>query len=126
MKKISLIVPCFNEELSVTLFYNAVTDVFNKIQNIDFELMFINDGSRDHTFEIIENLHKKDNRVKCISFSRNFGKEAALFAGIRSVTGDCAVILDADLQHPPAVIPEMIMLCILLRTHQLEVQIFKM
>jgi polyisoprenyl-phosphate glycosyltransferase len=107
MKKISLIIPCFNEELSVTPFYDVIVDTFKKMQNTDFELMFVNDGSRDHTFEIIESLHEKDNRVKCISFSRNFGKEAALFAGIRSVTGDCAVIMDADLQHPPATIPEM-------------------
>lgn len=106
MSLISLIVPCFNEEKNVEPFYNAIIQVFNDI-DADFELMFVNDGSKDNTLINIENLNKKDNRVKCISFARNFGKEAALFAGIRNCTGDCAVILDADLQHPPIVIKEM-------------------
>lgn len=69
--------------------------------------MFVNDGSKDNTLQEIRILHEKDNRVKCVSFSRNFGKEAALFAGIRNVTGDCTVLLDADLQHPPFVLVEM-------------------
>ena len=77
------------------------------MQDADFELLYINDGSKDATLERIHALHQKDPRVKCVSFARNFGKEAALFAGIRNATGDCAVILDADLQHPPAVIAEM-------------------
>lgn len=107
MDKISLIVPCYNEESNIEPFYNAIVDVFQNMPDADFELMYVNDGSKDNTFSKIEELNKKDKRVKCVSFARNFGKEAALFAGIRNVTGDCTVVLDADLQHPPAVIIEM-------------------
>jgi len=107
MDKISLIVPCFNEQSNIPLFYDAIIRVFSDIQDADFELMFVDDGSSDGTLAAIEDLHSKDARVKCVSFSRNFGKEAALFAGIRNVSGDCAVILDADLQHPPEVIKDM-------------------
>lgn len=106
MDKISLVVPCFNEQDNIGPFYDAILEVFGDIP-ATFELMFVDDGSSDSTFERIQALHEKDERVKCISFSRNFGKEAALFAGIRSVTGDCTVVLDADLQHPPALIKEM-------------------
>lgn len=107
MSLISLIVPCYNEESNVEAFYDAIIEVFKSIPDADFELMFVNDGSKDNTLSKIKELHKKDARVKCVSFARNFGKEAALFAGIRNVTGDCAVFLDADLQHPPKVIVEM-------------------
>ena len=107
MDKISLIVPCYNEELNIEPFYNAIVDVFQNMPDADFELMYVNDGSKDNTFSKIEELNKKDKRVKCVSFARNFGKEAALFAGIRNVTGDCTVVLDADLQHPPVVMIEM-------------------
>lgn len=107
MDKISLIVPCYNEESNVEPFYTAIAETFKAMPDADFELMYVNDGSKDNTLQKIEELNKKDNRVKCVSFARNFGKEAALFAGIRNVTGDCAVVLDADLQHPPAVIIEM-------------------
>ena len=107
MDKISLVVPCFNEQDNIVPFYDAILEVFNDIPEASFELMFVDDGSQDETFMRIQNLHEKDDRVKCISFSRNFGKEAALFAGIRSVTGDCTIVLDADLQHPPALIKEM-------------------
>ena len=106
MDRISLVVPCFNEQDNIIPLYNAILEVFSDIP-ATFELMFVDDGSRDRTFENIQDLHEKDDRVKCISFSRNFGKEAALFAGIRNVTGDCTVILDADLQHPPLLIKEM-------------------
>ena len=106
MDKISLVVPCFNEQDNIEPFYNAILKVFNDIPAA-FELMFVDDGSSDETFARINRLHEKDDRVKCISFSRNFGKEAALFAGIRNVTGDCTVVLDADLQHPPELIKEM-------------------
>lgn len=106
MDKISLVVPCFNEQDNVEPLYSAVLKVFSDIP-ASFELMFVDDGSSDGTFDRINQLHEKDERVKCISFSRNFGKEAALFAGIRSVTGDCTVVLDADLQHPPVLIKEM-------------------
>ena len=106
-KIISLIVPCYNEESNVQPFYDEVVRVFSLIEDADFELVFVDDGSKDNSYTIIEKLHEKDNRVKCISFSRNFGKEAALFAGIHAASGDCAVILDADLQHPPETIIEM-------------------
>lgn len=107
MNTISLIVPCFNEELNIVPFYNEIRRVIKLIPDADFELMFIDDGSKDDTFKQIQKLNAEDSRVKCISFSRNFGKEAALFSGIRAVSGDCAVILDADLQHPPEVIVDM-------------------
>lgn len=107
MDRISLIVPCYNEESNIEPFYKAIIEVFNDIPGADFELMYVNDGSKDNTILKIEDLHKKDKRVKCVSFARNFGKEAALFAGIRNISGDCAVILDADLQHPPAIIKKM-------------------
>ncbi|MBQ7746156.1 MAG: glycosyltransferase family 2 protein [Spirochaetia bacterium] len=106
MDRISLVVPCFNEQDNIIPLYNAILEVFSDIP-ATFELMFVDDGSKDRTFDNIQDLHEKDDRVKCISFSRNFGKEAALFAGIRNVTGDCTVILDADLQHPPLLIKEM-------------------
>lgn len=112
MNKISLIVPCFNEEANIKPFYNTIYKLFtgegnSDLADSDFELLFVNDGSKDNTLAQIRALHEKDSRVKCVSFSRNFGKEAALFAGIRNVTGDCAVLLDADLQHPPFVLVEM-------------------
>lgn len=107
MKTVSLIVPCYNEEKNIEPFYDAILNVFEKLEE-DFELLFVNDGSKDNTLAKIRELNSKDKRVKGVSFARNFGKEAGLFAGIRNVTGDCAVILDADLQHPPIVIKEMI------------------
>ncbi len=107
MKLISLIVPCFNEEANIKAFYSAVLGVFKRINRAEFEIFFIDDGSKDRTFDEIQKLHAEDKRVKCISFSRNFGKEAALFSGIRAASGDCAVILDVDLQHPVETIIEM-------------------
>ena len=107
MDKISLVVPCFNEQDTIVPFYEAILEVFSQMPEATFELMFVDDGSSDSTFAHIEELHQKDDRVKCISFSRNFGKEAALFAGLRNATGDCTIVLDADLQHPPALIKEM-------------------
>lgn len=110
MKKISLVVPCFNEELSIRPFYDRICEVLAPLDDADFELLFVDDGSSDLSLTIIKELNAQDPRVKGVSFSRNFGKEAALFAGIRAVTGDCCVILDADLQHPPEVIQEMYLL----------------
>lgn len=112
MPKVTLIVPCRNEESNIAPFYCAAKSVFSNI-DVDLEVLFIDDGSTDKTLCEINALHKKDARVKGISFSRGFGKEAALFAGVRQcVQGadacDAAVVLDADLQHPIEVIPDMI------------------
>ena len=108
MKKISIVVPCYNEEESLPLFYKAVDKITDKMKKkATFEFVFVNDGSRDKTLEILRDLAKKDNRVRYISFSRNFGKEAAIFAGFQNSTGDYVVLMDADLQDPPRLLPEM-------------------
>lgn len=104
---ISLIVPCYNEEQSLPFFWEAVTDVMQKMSETDFEVIFVNDGSRDKTLEILRQLAEKDSRVRYISFSRNFGKEAAMYAGFEYARGDYAAVMDADLQDPPALLEEM-------------------
>ena len=108
MKKLSVIVPCYNEEAVLNAFYDEITRVAAGCENYEFELLFINDGSRDGTQNIIEKLAEKDARVKFISFSRNFGKEAGMLAGLEHCTGDFACFIDADLQHSPELIPEML------------------
>lgn len=108
MKKLSVIVPCYNEEEVLPEFYEEITSVAKKCSNYEFELLFVNDGSRDDTQNIIESFAKKDNRVKYISFSRNFGKESGMLAGLEHCTGDFACFIDADLQHSPELIPEML------------------
>lgn len=108
MKKLSIIVPCFNESEVLQAFYDEITKVAAGIDNFAFEFLFVNDGSRDSTQNIIENFAESDERVKFISFSRNFGKEAAMLAGLENCTGDYACIMDADLQHSPDLIPEML------------------
>ena len=108
MSTISIIVPCYNEEESIHFFYDAMLDLGKKLPtDVEMEYLFIDDGSRDKTYQKLTELHEKDSRVKCISFSRNFGKEAAIFSGLRASTGDCVVVMDADLQHPPETIIEM-------------------
>ena len=108
MKKISIVVPCYNEEESLPLFYKAVDKITDKMKKkATFEFVFVNDGSRDKTLEILRDLAKKDNRVRYISFSRNFGKEAAMFAGLENATGDYVTTMDADLQDPPELLEEM-------------------
>lgn len=108
LKKISLIIPCHNEELSLPLLHPELRKVIDSMPRYDWEIMFINDGSNDKTLEVIEDLQEKDAQVCYIDLSRNFGKENAMLAGFDYVTGDCVIILDADLQHPPHLIPEMI------------------
>jgi len=103
---ISLIIPCFNEEESIPLFYEEADKVSKKMK-LDFEMIFVNDGSSDKTLEILRNLSKKDERVRYISFSRNFGKEAAMYAGLEASTGDYVAIMDADMQDPPEKLIEM-------------------
>ena len=109
MKKVSIIVPCYNEEESIPLFYKEIKKVFSKI-NYKLELIFVNDGSKDKTLELIRNLSKKDKEANYISLSRNFGKEAAMWAGLKHSTGDYITVMDCDLQDPPTLIPEMLRL----------------
>lgn len=106
MNKISIIVPCYNEEDVLELFYNKITEVSENI-DAEFEYIFVDDGSKDKTIEILKEYSKKDNRVRFISFSRNFGKESAMYAGLKESTGDYVAIMDADLQDPPDLLKEM-------------------
>ena len=107
--KLSLIVPCFNEQDSLPAFYREVTAVLATVA-YDYEILLIDDGSVDQTLAIIKDLVEKDERVKYLSFSRNFGKEAAMYAGFCNVTGDYVAVMDADLQDPPALLPQMLQL----------------
>ena len=107
MDKISIAVPCYNEEPALEPFFAAVTAVAEQMSQVEFEFLFIDDGSRDRTLEKILELAQRDSRVKYISFSRNFGKEAGIYAGLENATGDYVVIMDADLQDPPMLLPEM-------------------
>ena len=108
MKKLSIIVPCYNEEESVPLFYPAVNKVMDTIPDLEPEYWFINDGSKDNTLKEIKELRKKDpEHVHFVSFSRNFGKESALYAGLQAATGDYVVVMDVDLQDPPKFLPQM-------------------
>lgn len=110
MKKISVVIPMYYEEDVVNECYNRVVNSLKNISNYDYEIVVVNDGSRDKTLEILEGLAKKDNKLKIISFSRNFGHQAAVTAGLKETKGDVVVIIDADLQDPPELIEEMIKL----------------
>jgi glycosyltransferase, group 2 family len=108
MKKISIVVPCYNEEESLPLFYKEVNKVTETMkEKAEFEFVFVNDGSKDNTLEELRNLARKDKRVRYISFSRNFGKEAGMLAGLENATGDYITTMDADLQDPPTLLEEM-------------------
>lgn len=109
---VSIIVPCYNEEQTIPIFYKALTQTLEKAKfNADLEIIFVNDGSRDKTLTLIKNLQTQDpKRVHYISFSRNFGKEGAMLAGMRFCHGDYATIMDADLQDPPEILPKMLAL----------------
>lgn len=107
-KIISILVPCYNEEVVLNQFYQRLSQVITNIPQYDFQFMFINDGSKDQTLDIMRELHEKDSRVSYVNLSRNFGKEIAMIAGIDYLTGDAAIIMDADLQDPPELIPEMV------------------
>lgn len=109
MKLLSVIVPCYNEEENVRDFYDELcrnADFFREKQ-LELEILYVDDGSRDQTVCEVRKLHQEDGRVRLISFSRNFGKEAAIYAGLQKCRGDLAVLMDADLQDPPALLPEM-------------------
>lgn len=105
--KLSVIVPCFNEQDSVDIFYKEIINYLHDLHSL-YEIIFIDDGSRDNTLEKIKNLSELDNNVKYISFSRNFGKEAALYAGLKKSEGDYVVVMDVDLQDPPKLLPKML------------------
>ena len=108
MKKIAIVVPCYNEQEAIPYFYEEVNKVSNTMRDkTEFEFLFVNDGSKDDTLKVLRELSKKDERVKYISFSRNFGKESAMYAGLKEAAGDYVAIMDADLQDPPALLPEM-------------------
>ena len=108
MKKISIVVPCYNEEEAIPLFYKEINKTSEEIKEYDFEFIFVNDGSKDKSASIMKELAKKDKRVKFIDFSRNFGKEAAMYAGLELSSGDFITTMDVDLQDPPSLLPEMI------------------
>ena len=105
--KITAVVPCYNEQEALGLFYEELNRVTAEMWDCEFEILFVNDGSKDRTLELMKELAEKDGRVKYISFSRNFGKEAAIYAGLEHASGDLVAIMDADLQDPPRLLPEM-------------------
>ena len=106
-EKISVIVSCYNEEESLPLFYQEMDRVSKQMDNVTFEFIFVDDGSKDKTLPILKGLRKIDDRVRFLAFSRNFGKEAAMYAGLEAATGDYITLMDADLQDPPAMLPKM-------------------
>ena len=111
MKLISVVVPCYNEQEVLPMFYDEIIKVSDAMKkehgDVEFEFFFINDGSKDKTLDIFRELADKDKRVRYISFSRNFGKESGMYAGLKNCRGDYVVVMDADLQHPPSFLPEM-------------------
>jgi len=107
-KSVSLIVPCYNEQESLPIFYQAVCEVAAKLPQYDVSLLLINDGSKDNTLNVMRELAAEDERVHYISFSRNFGKEAAMFAGFCNAKGDYVAVMDADMQDPPSLLPQML------------------
>ena len=108
MEKISIIVPCYNEEAALPLFYEELQKNLKDFdKNVSFEILFVNDGSKDNTLNVIKDLAKKDEQIKYISFSRNFGKESAIYAGLENASGNYVTIMDADLQDPPSLLKEM-------------------
>ena len=100
-------VPCYNEEGCINIYYESMKVIMNQMNKVDFEIIFVDDGSKDRTCEIIKELSKKDKIIKYISFSRNFGKEAAMYAGLQATTGDFVGLMDVDMQDPPELLLEM-------------------
>lgn len=110
MQKLSCIIPCYNEEAALPYFLQEIRKVADNMSTtfqLDFEILFINDGSRDKTLQILRQAAQEDKRIRYISFARNFGKEAAMYAGFQNYTGDYAAVMDADMQDPPSLLPEM-------------------
>ena len=110
MKKVSLVIPMYYEEKVVEECYKRTKKVLESLENYEYEIVFVNDGSKDKTLDILEEIAQKDENVKVLSFSRNFGHQAAVTAGLKVITGDAIVIIDADLQDPPELIPDMLKL----------------
>lgn len=108
MKKVSVLIPAYNEQESLLILYERLRTLMDAHTEYAWEVVFVNDGSRDHTLLLLAQLHEKDLRINYVDLSRNYGKEVAMLAGFDYVTGDCMVIMDADLQHPPELIPEML------------------
>lgn len=108
MKKITIIIPAYNEEESLPFLYKRLQKLIDSIENYEFEILFVNDGSKDNTYNMLKELRQYDNRISYVNFSRNFGKETAMIAGLDYATGDAVVFMDADLQDPPELIPELI------------------
>ena len=108
MKKVTILIPAYNEEESLPYLYERLEELINSIKNYEFEILFINDGSKDKTLELIKKYRNKDSRISYVNFSRNFGKEIAMLAGFDYAKGDCVIIMDADLQDPPELIPELL------------------
>ena len=108
MNTVSLVVPCYNEEKALPFFYKEICKIADQMQDSQFELIFVDDGSRDRTLEICKELKLLDGRVHYLSFSRNFGKEAALYAGLKAATGNYIAVMDADLQDPPELLKDML------------------
>ena len=107
MKLISIIVPCLNEQEVIPIFYRTVTEVLDSLENAEYELLFVDDGSDDRTLKVLKELKKKDRRCRYLSFTRNFGKEAAIYAGLTHAKGDYVGLMDVDLQDPPKFLGEM-------------------
>ncbi len=108
MKKVSILVPCYNEEQSLPRLYEELIKVTDNLPQYEWEMLFVNDGSKDATMIVLAAMREKDKRVNYLDLSRNFGKENAMLAGFDFVTGDCMILMDADLQDPPTLIPEML------------------
>ena len=108
MKKITIIIPAYNEEESLPHLYERLEKLMNSMGNYEFEILFVNDGSKDNTIKLIKEYREKDNRISYVDFSRNFGKEIAMIAGLDYAKGDCVIFMDADLQDPPELIPELV------------------
>ena len=108
MKKISIIIPAYNEEESLPYLYDRLKKLMDDMKNYEFEVLFVNDGSKDKTVQIIKEFRQKDERISYVDFSRNFGKEIAMIAGLDYAKGDCVIFMDADLQDPPELIPELV------------------
>lgn len=108
MKKVTILIPCYNEQQSIPLLYKELKNLMDSQPNYEWEVLFVDDGSKDETMPLIKSLRDSDKRICYVSLSRNFGKERAMLAGFDYATGDCAVIIDADLQDPPSLIPQML------------------